>query len=97
MRTFADTLRKETMKFYNNLPEEQETIINLDYYARRLTIYTSRKKQIENLTKALGEPNILFTIKEKVCGCKWNIPFENTKATSKALSRPLLIGTLNQG
>ena len=83
------------MRYYNNIPEEQESIINLNYFTKTLDIYTSRKVQMEKLTKELGEPDRTHTINNKICSCEWKIPFKDTKRTIKALSRPLLIGTLN--
>jgi hypothetical protein len=37
------------MKYYNTIPEEQETVINIDYYERELIIYSSRKSVIQRL------------------------------------------------
>ena len=37
------------MKFYNTMPEEQETIVNIDYFSKILNIYSSRKSVIQRL------------------------------------------------
>lgn len=84
------------MRYYNTIPEEQETTINIDYYKKELVIYTSRRMQIERLMKKLGEPSRTYLVQNKVSGCRWNIPLNDTKSTSKVLSRPTLIGTLNR-
>lgn len=82
------------MKFYPTILEEQESNINIDYYGHRTIIYSSRKKQIETLTKELGEPKETYYTKGKISGASWEIPFNDRKRTSKALSRRILIGQM---
>ena len=82
------------MKYYNTIPEEQETVINIDYFARVLHIYSSRKAVIQRLCDKLGEPNKLNYINKSLTGANWNIKFEDKKRINIALSRPLLIGQI---
>lgn len=82
------------MKYYNNLPEEQETIINLDYYTKELNIYSSRKAVIQRLYTKLGEPTKTHYIKKALTGAWWKIPFADKKKITIALSKPLLIGQM---
>lgn len=82
------------MKYYNTIPEEQETIINIDYYARVLNIYSSRKTIIQRLYAKLGEPNKTDYIKRELTGASWSIPFSDKKRVNIALSRPTIIGQL---
>ena len=82
------------MKFNNTLPEENETIINIDYFARVLTIYSSRKAVIQRLYNKLGEPNKTDYIKNTVTGASWIIKFEDKKRIGFALSRPTLIAQM---
>lgn len=82
------------MKYYNTMPEEQETIINIDYFARKLQIYSSRKSVIQRLYKKLGEPNKSDYIKKSLTGASWNIDFEDKKKITIALSKPLLIAQM---
>ena len=82
------------MKYFNTLPEEQETIINLDYYSRTLHIYSSKKSVIQRLSLKLGEANKTDYIKKAVTGAKWEIPFADKKKMTIALSKPLLIGQM---
>ena len=35
--------------------DEQETIINVDYYEKTMTLYTSRKSVAQRLKKKVGE------------------------------------------
>ena len=82
------------MKFYNTISEEQETIINLDYYAKELHIYSSRKAVIQRLYIKLGEPTKTDYINKALTGANWKIPFADKKKITIALSRPLLIAQM---
>lgn len=82
------------MKFYNTSVEEQETIISIDYYAKALHIYSSRKSVIQRLYNKLGEPSKTDYINKSVTGASWQIPFEDKKKITIALSKPLLIGQM---
>lgn len=81
-------------KFYNTIPEEQETIININYSVKEVSCYTSRKTQIERLTKKLGDPTKTFYTNKKISGATWIIPFCDKKKITNILSRPLLIGNI---
>ena len=81
-------------EYYNTLSEEQETTIFIDYFARVLSIYSSRKSIIERLSNKLGEPSEKYFIKKKLTGTRWNINFNDKKKIGIALSRPLLIGQM---
>ena len=81
-------------EYYNTLSEEQETTIVIDYFARVLSIYSSRKSIIERLSNKLGEPSEKYFIKKKLTGTRWNINFNDKKKIGIALSRPLLIGQM---
>ena len=82
------------MRYFNTLPEEQETIINLDYYSRTLHIYSSKKSVIQRLSIKLGEANKTDYIKNAITSAKWEIPFSDKKRINIALSRPILIGQM---
>jgi len=79
-------------RFYNTIPEEQETIINIDYYTSNVNVYTSQKTVYSRLIKKLGEPTKLHYTQKQISGANWNIPFEDKKRINLVLSRPLLIG-----
>ena len=82
------------MKYYNTIPEEKETIINIDYFDHKLNIYSNRKSVIQRLYKKLGEPNNTDYIAGAITGASWKIPFADKKKIIVALSRPLLIGQM---
>lgn len=82
------------MKYYNTIPEEQETQINIDYFERTLNIYSSRKAVIQRLYTKLGEPTKTDCIDKALTGASWNIPFADKKKITIALSRPILIAQM---
>ena len=81
-------------KFYNSNVEEQETIINIDYYKKMIHCYTSRKIQIERLTKKLGNPKKTFYTNKKISGASWSIPFSNKKMANVIFSKSVVLGQL---
>jgi hypothetical protein len=82
------------MKYYNTIPEEQETVINIDYYERELIIYSSRKSVIQRLYDKLGEPTETDFVKNALTGATWKIKFRDKRRISIALSRPVLIAQI---
>lgn len=82
------------MKYYNTIPEEKETQINIDYFERTLNIYSSRKAVIQRLYTKLGEPTKTDYIDKALTGASWNIPFADKKKITIALSRPILIAQM---
>ncbi len=86
--------RGDKMKYYNTIPEEQETIINIHYYNKVLYLYSSRKSVIQRLIRKLGEPSKYDYINKAISGASWNIKFDNKKLITSILSRPLLIGNI---
>ncbi len=82
------------MKYYNTCLEEQESIINIDYQAKTLTIYSSRKSVIERLINKLGNPTSTYTIDNLITGASWKIPFKEKNKIRNALSKTILIAQL---
>lgn len=82
------------MKYYNTIPEEQETIINIDYFERVLHIYSSRKSVIQRLYNKLGEPTKTDYINNALTSASWKIKFEDKKKITIALSKPTLIAQM---
>mgnify|MGYP003321807894 CR=1 FL=1 len=80
------------MRFYKTSVEEQETLINIDYFHRKVIVYTSQKETFKRIKCKFGEPDRIFTTKGQISGAEWTIPFGNRKMISGILSRPLLIG-----
>ena len=79
-------------KFYKSNLEEQETIINIDYFASKVNLYTCQKTVYDRLIKKIGEPNKTYYTDKKKSGASWQIPFEDKKSITQILSRPTLIG-----
>lgn len=46
--------------------EEQETLINVDYYDKTISIYTTRKSVGKRLEKKLGKADEIVTLNKKV-------------------------------
>lgn len=79
-------------KFYKTRLEEQETIINIDYLASKVNLYTCQKTIYDRLVKKVGKPNRIYYANKKISGGSWQIPFEDKKNITHILSRPTLIG-----
>lgn len=82
------------MKFYNTIPEEQESHIVIDYFNRTLTVYSSRKSVLKRLLNKLGKPIKEHFINKALTGASWRISFDNKKDITAALSKTLLIGQM---
>lgn len=81
-------------KFYNTNPEEQETVINIDYYESKVNIYTSKKSIYERVLRKIGKPTKVYYLNKTICGANWTIPFSDKKSITSILSRPTLIGNI---
>lgn len=84
----------KTGAFYNTVPEEQETIINVDYAGSKVSIYTSKKSIYERISKKIGQPKNTYYTDKKISGANWIIPFSDKKSITSILSRPTLIGNI---
>ncbi len=78
--------------FYRTCLEEQETLINIDYYGREVVVYTSNSTTYSKLIKKIEYEPKKFITKGKISGAEWRIPFSDRKTITSILSRPLLIG-----
>lgn len=80
------------MNWENISREEQETVINIDYYDKTITVYTSRKKVAERLIKKVGQPNHIDTIDGKVADVVYKMPLSD-----KRVRQLLLMGNIIGG
>lgn len=80
--------------FYNTDYEEQETVINIDYFTSKFSVYTSRKSIYNRLLNKLGNPSKTYYTEKKISGANWIIPFSDRKKISTILSRPTLVGDI---
>ena len=81
-------------KFYNVSTDEQETIINIDYKAKKLKCYTSRQSVYDRLFKKLGTPTKTFYTNKKISGASWSIPFKDKKKANIIFSKTIVVGNL---
>ena len=79
-------------QFANTSSDEQETIINIDYSASVVYVYTSQRTVYQRLVKKLGQPQNIGYIKDKIVSGSWKISFKDKKTITQVLSRPTLIG-----
>lgn len=81
---------------WDNIPrEEQETIINIDYFEKEITVYTSRKSVADRLIKKLGEPSKVYTSFKKVYAVDYKKSLYD-KDITKFFSKGLLVGTFKE-
>ena len=71
--------------------DEQETIINIDYYEKTITVYTSRKQVAERLKRKIGEPTRLYTSENRVYAVDYKRNLFD-KDVSKFFSKMLMVG-----
>ena len=79
-------------KFYKTSLEEQERIINIDYFASKVHLYTCQKIVYDRLIKKIGKPNKTYYTDKKISGASWQVAFGDKKSSTQILSRPTLIG-----
>lgn len=75
--------------------EEQETIINVDYYDKKIKIYTSRKSVADRLKRKIGEPTKTYISYGKI----YAVDYERNlydKDLAKFFSKTLLIGSFKE-
>ena len=71
--------------------DEQETLINIDYYEKTINVYTSRKQVGERLKKKIGEPTDIYKNNNKIYAVNYKRNLFD-KDVAKFLSKMLLIG-----
>ncbi len=72
--------------------DEQETIINIDYCGKTISVYTSRKQVADRLKKKIGEPTKLYTNGNKIYAVDYKRNLFD-KDVSKFFSKMLMIGS----
>lgn len=71
--------------------DEQETIINVDYYEKSISVYTSRKAVAERLKRKIGAPDYVDKIEGKISGVTYKMPLHD-KRVKQFLSISNIIG-----
>lgn len=82
----------KSKEFYKTNLEEQETIINIDYFAKEARCYTSRLPVYKRLKAKLGEPTYTYYTQGQISGAYWNIPFADKKRMNVVFSKTTIIG-----
>lgn len=75
--------------------DEQETIINIDYFEKIITVYTTRKAVALRLKKKLGEPTSCDENNGKV----YSVTYKRNlfdKDVAKFFSKMLMIGAFRE-
>lgn len=71
--------------------DEQETVINVDYFNKTITVYTSRKSVAERLKRKVGEPTNIGKIEGKISDVTYEMPLHD-KRVKQFLSIGNIIG-----
>jgi len=79
------------MKWYLIPRDEQETIINIDYCEKTITVYTTRKQTGERLVKKIGKPDKIDYFNGVVSGIFYKRNLYD-KDVAKFFSKSLLVG-----
>lgn len=66
--------------------EEQETTINVDYFSKTVSAFTSKKSVYDKWCDCLGEPTEIATEKGRIVGGTWRISAEDRNITKKIFS-----------
>lgn len=75
--------------------DEQETIVNIDYYDKKITVYTSRKSVGERLMKKIGEPTKIHEMDGKISAVEYTRNLFD-KDVARFFSKMLLIGSFRK-
>ena len=75
--------------------DEQETLINVDYCEKTITVYTTRKQTAERLQKKIGEPTTQDVHNGFISGVTYKRSLFD-KDVTKFFSKGLIIGTFKE-
>ena len=79
------------MKWLETPRDEQETLINIDYAEKTITVYTNRKATAKRLMKKIGEPTSVNKNQDMIYGITY-VRSLFDKDVAKFFSKTLLIG-----
>lgn len=83
------------MKWEEISRDEQETIINVDYYDKTISFYTCRKSVADRLLRKIGEPTKIDTHNGQICGVTYKRNLFD-KDLAKFFSKTLFIGSFKE-
>ncbi len=79
------------MRFTKKTIEEQETIMQFDYYLKIVNIYTTRVATMKKLNKILGQADNIDKRDGKIDSMEWNLTFGKRGFIKKCLSLLVLL------
>ena len=82
-------------KFYSTPKDEQETIINIDYFDKTVSLYSTKEHIYKTLTKYLGQPSNIDYYNGLPCSFEYKLSFDDD-CLKKILSITTLIGVHNR-
>ena len=71
--------------------DEQETVINIDYCEKEITVYTSRKSVANRLERKIGEPTKRYLHDDRIYAVEYKRNLFD-KDVAKFFSKMLMIG-----
>ncbi len=83
------------MEWENISRDEQETVINIDYCEKEITVYTSRKSVANRLQKKIGEPTKRYLHDDRIYAVEYRRNLFD-KDVSKFFSKMLMIGSFRE-
>lgn len=75
--------------------DEQETVINIDYFEKTITIYTTRKQVARRLEKKVGKPTNIGVCDGKIYSVSYTRKLYD-KDVVKFFSKTMLIGLFKE-
>ena len=75
--------------------DEQECLINVDYYEKKITVYTNRKSVGIRLQRKLGEPTKIYEHDGKISAVEYTRNLFD-KDVAKFFSKMLIIGNFKK-
>lgn len=75
--------------------DEQETVINVNYFEKKISFYTCRKSVADRLLKKIGQPSHVDMHEGKICGVTY-IRNLFDKDLAKFFSKTLLVGSFEE-
>lgn len=75
--------------------DEQECVMNIDYYDKKITVYTNRKSVGVRLQRKLGEPTKIYEYQGKISAVEYTRNLFD-KDVAKFFSKMLIIGNFKK-
>ena len=67
------------MKWGSVSSDEQETVISIDYFERKLYFYTTKQSVARRIAKRIGKPNKVTIIDGKICAVLYERDLSNNE------------------